>query len=471
MTAPQLMQDRNYAVKNLGKVCILGLGKTGNALAKYLCENLGKRVETLHVYAGEKKEFAMKSADKLLGMGATVSFDDKEINEKYDLCIASPGIPFTSDLIKSAKKCCGELISEVEFAWREAKSSAKWVAVTGTNGKTTTTSMLEHVLLKGGKHALAVGNIGNVAIEAVAADEWKSRYEQTDIYVLEMSSYQLAGCEKFSADIAVLLNITPDHLDWHGDFENYKQAKLNVFNKTDVAVLNMDDKVVKESFDEIVKKELGLIIKNYHADDNIIVEYKGQAHNIMPISELKLIGEHNCVNARAVASVCLALGLNDAQIAEGIRTFGSLEHRLESCGIVAGVRLYNDSKATNVDSVLVAIDAFPKKKAIFMLGGKDKNTDIDQLVAKSIDNLKGVVVYGEAKDRFMNTFQKAIKNKESKDFILEQATNMGGAFKIAMEKAFPGDYVVLSPACSSFDEFDNFEQRGEIFKALVDKCK
>lgn len=171
MAGIQLEKDKNYAPKKLGSVCVLGLGKTGYSVARYLCDQLGKRVDSVHVYAGEKKEFAMKSADKLLSKGATVSFDDKEILEKYDLCIPSPGIAETSVLFQSAKKSSKELISEVEFAWREAKKDCKWVAITGTNGKTTTTAMVEHVLKNAGKHAVAVGNIGNVAIDVVAADE------------------------------------------------------------------------------------------------------------------------------------------------------------------------------------------------------------------------------------------------------------------------------------------------------------
>lgn len=210
------------------------------------------------------------------------------------------------------------------------------------------------------------------------------------------------------------------------------------------------------------------MIKNKRDDENIIVEYKNQIHNIIPISNLKIIGEHNCVNCRAAASACVVLGVEDSQIAEGLSSFTSLEHRLENCGIIAGVRLFNDSKATNVDSVLVAMDSFERGKAIFLLGGRDKNTNLDDLVTKAKDKLKGVVCYGEAKERFVEAFKSKIKDK---NFIVETADNMGGAFKLAMENAFPGDFVVLSPACASFDEFQSFEERGRVFKSLVEKCK
>ena len=464
----QLLKDKNYAPKNLGDVCVLGLGKTGNVVASYMCELLGKRVKSVHVYAGEKKEFAMRAADRLLKCGATVSFDDKELKHKFDLCVTSPGISENDPLIKTAKKNCNEVISEVEFAWRESDAQDTWVAVSGTNGKTTTTSLITHILQSSGKHAESIGNIGNVALDCVASNLRKSKYEHTDIYVCEVSSYHLALCDKFAPDISVLLNITPDHLDWHGSFENYTKAKLDIFKNAKIGVINTDDKVISENINKIEKFDLEELIKNTHDDENIIVEYKNQTHNIIPISNLKIIGEHNCVNSRAAASACVVLGLEDSQIAEGLASFTSLEHRLENCGIVAGVRLFNDSKATNVDSVLVAMDSFERGKAIFLLGGRDKNTNLDELISKAKDKLKGVVCYGEAKERFVKEFKSKIKDE---NFLIETAENMGGAFKIAMEKAFPGDFVVLSPACASFDEFESFEERGKVFKSLVEKCK
>lgn len=296
----------------------------------------------------------------------------------------------------------------------------------------------------------------------------KSKYEHTDIYVCEISSYQLALCDKFAPEISVLLNITPDHIDWHGGFEKYTKAKLDIFKKANVGIANVDDNTVAENLNKIKKYDLQDLIEITHDSKNIIVNYKNQTHEILPIDNLKIIGEHNCDNARAAASVCVVLGLEDEQIAEGLSSFNSLEHRLESCGIVAGIRLFNDSKATNVDSVLVAMDSFEARKAIFLLGGRDKNTDLTELVNKAKDQLKGVVCYGEAKERFASAFKEGITDS---NFIIETAENMGSAFKLAMEKAFPGDFVVLSPACSSFDEFNNFEERGQAFKKLVDKCK
>lgn len=464
----ELLADKNYAPKHLGKVCVVGLGKTGAIAAEYFCDALGSRVESVHVYAGQKNEFAMKTADKLIKRGATVSFDDETITNVYDLCVMSPGISILSDLYKTANKCCGEVISELEFAWRESNTSTKWVAITGTNGKTTTTSLAKKIIEGSGKHVASVGNIGNVALDAVASDFRKSIFNRTDIYVAEVSSYQLALTKKFAPKIAVLLNITPDHIGWHGSFKAYEDAKMQIFDNAKIGIVNIDDPVSNRLLPTI-KTKVDELIENTFNDEDIVVDYKNETHNIIPINEMKIIGEHNCVNARAAASICVALGLSDRQIASGLKDFTSLEHRLEACGIIAGVRIYNDSKATNVDAVEVAMNSFEKGKAIFMLGGRDKNTELDTLIEKSNRKLKGVICYGEAADRFFEEFNNYQNKRE--DFILKKAKNMKSAFYMAMESAYPGDFVVLSPACSSFDEFSNFEERGKVFKDVVNSIK
>lgn len=312
-----------------------------------------------------------------------------------------------------------------------------------------------------------MGNIGKVALDAVAENDRKSIYEHTEFFVAELSSYQLTLCKKFKPQVSVLLNITPDHLDWHGGFDGYKRAKFKVFNNAHTAVINQEDKTVSSNIDTIKEQVSELISVNTH-QDLIIVNYKNKDFEIVNNEDLKLIGEHNYSNARCAAAVCLALGLTPDQISSGLVSFPPLEHRLELCGYVAGMYLYNDSKATNVDSVMVAMDAFPKEKAIFLMGGKDKHTDLAKLVEKAYKNLKGVILFGQAQGRFYEEFMKLEKPE---NFVIEKSDNMKTSFKLALEISSPGDYIVLSPACSSFDEFDNFEHRGNTFKKLVDMCK
>ena len=216
--APVLLADRKQAPVDLGRVLILGLGKSGKAVTSYCLNLLGTRVQALAIAAGTYSREADAWAAEARRQGATVLFDHEVIEGAYDLCIASPGISQFSDFYRSAEAACAEVISEVEFAWRESAKASRWVAVTGTNGKTTTTALTAHLLKEAGFAAAAVGNIGETCIDAVAAGA-------TDIYVAETSSYQLASTKDFAPDVAIMLNITPDHLAWHRSHENYAEAK------------------------------------------------------------------------------------------------------------------------------------------------------------------------------------------------------------------------------------------------------
>ena len=217
----EMIAGKKHAPKFLGRVLILGPGKSGTAAAEYCLDVLGSRVEVLAVAAGAPGEAALAWAEGARERGAVVLFDHETIEGAYDLCIASPGISENSPFYRSAAAASAEVISEVEFAWRESDASSKWVAITGTNGKTTTTALTCHLLREAGANAAAVGNIGETCIDAVAAGN-------TDVYVAETSSYQLASTRLFAPDVAVVLNITPDHLSWHGSLEAYAAAKWKV---------------------------------------------------------------------------------------------------------------------------------------------------------------------------------------------------------------------------------------------------
>lgn len=477
----EFLPDRKHAPRTLGRVLILGLGKSGKAAANYCLNLLGQRVESLAIAAGAFTEEADAWADGAHSRGAQVLFDHEVIEGAYDLCIASPGISQFSPFYQSAQAACAEVISEVEFAWRESAATAKWVAVTGTNGKTTTTALTAHLLKEAGFAAAAVGNIGETCIDAVAAGA-------TEVYVAETSSYQLASTVNFAPEVALLLNITPDHLAWHQTHQNYAAAKWKAFANLGaaggLAVLNATDPAVRARIREARAaggfpfayvpvgsgQGLGSDMRTVCGSTNaafrapsgrLTVALNGEESTLTFIDDLQIKGEHNQLNALAAATAALTLGATASAVAEGLLSFAPLEHRIEPAGTVAGVACYNDSKATNVDAVLVALTAFLPKKPLVLLGGRDKGTDLAPLVAACEQNAQAVVCFGEAADRFYAAFEGSAVP------TVRRAATMENALDTALSLARPGDVVVLSPACASFDEFSCFEERGQVFKRLV----
>lgn len=484
MAETAFLEGRKHAPVCLGRVLVLGLGKSGRACADYLAKLLGTRVESLFVAGGKSSESAEAWAVSARERGAQVVFDCESFDERFDLCIASPGISQFSDFYRNAQQASCEIISEVEFAWRESASDSRWVAVTGTNGKTTTTAMAEHLLLTAGLKAAAVGNIGDTCIEAVAAGK-------TEVYVAEVSSYQLASTALFAPEAAVVLNITPDHLSWHRSHEAYAAAKWRVlanlaFVPGAVAVLCATDDEVRAKIREIkaldaqergfsyvpvgtkdgvsfdMRRACGSENAAFLDDGVLAVAMGGCEHALVSADALQVKGGHNVENALAAAAAALALGVSDEAVRRGLASFAPLEHRIEPCGEVAGVACYNDSKATNVDAVLKALVAFGEVKPVILLGGRDKGTELEPLLEACNASAKAVVLFGESRPRFEKAFAHA-----ACPVVL--AEGLESALDAALGCAHPGDVVLLSPACASFDEFSCFEERGEVFKALVAK--
>lgn len=476
------LANRKHALAQLGRVLILGLGKSGKATADYCINLLGSRVEAVAVAAGKATDEARAWAEGARLRGATVLFDHETIEDTYDVCIASPGISQFSDFYRSAQKASGELISEVEFAWRESDASSKWVAITGTNGKTTTTALTSHLLSMAGYNAEAVGNIGDPCITAVANG-------MSDVYVAEVSSYQLASTRDFAPDVAVVLNITPDHLVWHTSHELYAQAKWKVtahlaeaggtcvFGATNDEVRaylrNLRARGGPDfsyiplgsaaGIDGDMRKACGSANAAFRSEGGrLVVALGGVEYPLVYVDDLQIKGAHNQENALAAASAALLLGVPASAVTEGLLSFSPLEHRIEPAGEVCGVACYNDSKATNVDATLVALEAFLPKHPIVLLGGRDKGTDLKPLVAACTQFAQAVVCFGEARERFVEAFQ-------GSGVTVAQAANLESALDKALSLANPGDVVVLSPACASFDEFSCFEERGDVFKTLVAK--
>lgn len=471
----------------LGNVLVLGLGTSGTAAARYLAGLVGDRVSSLTVLAGKRTEAAERAARELEeSCGARVLFDTEEVTGSYDLCVVSPGISEFSEFYGNARRASGEVVSEVEFAWRESPAESRWVAITGTNGKTTTTALAAHVLASAGLNAVACGNIGDACINEVAAGN-------ADVFVAEVSSYQLASTSRFCPDVAVLLNITPDHVKWHKSLENYAAAKYKVLANLSqapdgVAVLDAVNDVVRtdqvkrlralsreeRGFDYVplgcaaglsssMRDACGSENAAFLDDGWLRVDFRGVEHRVMPASDLQIKGEHNASNALAAASVAFAFGLSVEAVRAGLESFAPLEHRIEPCGSVAGVACYNDSKATNVDATLKALTAFGEVRPIVLLGGDDKGTDLAELVSAACRHCKAVVCFGAARDRFLEAFA----GSEERGLSVLQADHLEDALDTALSAAVAGDVVALSPACASFDEFSCYQERGRAFKRMV----
>ena len=475
------LEGTKAAPTTWGDVLVLGLGKSGRAAAEYFLGLLGSRVKSLTIAGGDQNDAALEFAEGARSRGARVTFDTYTFDERYDVCVASPGISQFSRFYENAQAVSGEVISEVELAWRESPADSRWVAVTGTNGKTTTTTLITHILECAGERVAAVGNIGNTCIQAVAKGA-------AHTYVVETSSFQLASMGLFAPDVAVLLNITPDHLYWHMTFDAYVEAKKRIYARlADTrgtlvidGVCDVTRACIKEfkddperGFDYValgsaaglhasMKDSCGADNAAFLDGDILRVDFGERRIDLVRTGELHIKGEHNASNALAAAAAALACGVAPDAVREGLRTFEPLEHRLEPCGSIGGVSFVNDSKATNVDATLKALSAFRPGTAVFLLGGHDKGTDLSELVAEASAVCKAVVCFGAAGPRFYEAFEDA-----SSPVRRELVEHMEDALDAAIAIAEPGDEVVLSPACSSFDEFESFEHRGKVFKLLV----
>ena len=478
------LAGKKQAPKDLGSVLVLGLGKSGRAAASYCADLLGTRVRSLAIAAGRRSDDAESFAQRMRQAGAVVEFDHEQIEGSYDLCIVSPGISQNADFYASAKAASKEIVSEVEFAWRESAAGSVWVAVTGTNGKTTTTSLIAHLLKVAGRNAAAVGNIGDCCIDAVASGA-------VDTYVAEVSSYQLASTVDFAPQVALILNITPDHLSWHGSFEAYRQAKCKVLQNLGkvpgaMAVLDATDQEARAlvrqlkaagrdergfgyvpvgtaaGLDQSMIDRCGSSNAAFLDEGTLRVDLGKTRFDLCSFDQMSLKGTHNASNALCAAAAALCLGVDEALVTQGLLSFQPLEHRIEPCGSVAGIRCFNDSKATNVDATLKALSAFEPGKLVLLLGGCDKGTDLTPLVEEASKVARAVVCFGDAGPRFAQAFQ------SGQDAIpVISAGKLAQALKAALEVAVPGDAVALSPACASFDEFNSFEHRGQEFKSYV----
>lgn len=448
---------------------VLGMGGTGLSIARWACAHLGERVRSVTVYGGASSGETDASRE-LAAAGAKFVFATEEVEGSYDVCVSSPGISEFSPFFASAAAHAGEIMGEPEFAWR--LSPERWIAVTGTNGKTTTTSLVNHLLNGAGMACVPVGNIGTppiAAVDARAEGSW---------FAAELSSYQLATTRELHPRVAVLLNITEDHLAWHRTHEAYAAAKRRIFANLgtgDLAVISMDDPEAAASAPEaggsgaavleLALEDTGAEHAAFVRDGMLTVRLAGTEHALVPVGELGIAGDHNVTNALAASAAALWVGADPARVAAGLRSFAPLEHRIEPVATVDGVRYVNDSKATNTDAVEKALTAFTKDDVVLLLGGSDKGTPLEAFARRvAASTVKAVVCFGDAQERFSDAFRPAANTGE---LVLAQAADLADAVRVARTFAVSGDVVLLSPACASFDEFSGFEERGRRFKELV----
>lgn len=441
------------------KVLVVGLGKSGLAAALFL-RHRGAQVTVSDVRSAEA---LAKDIPALLEEGINVETGGHGLLtfRRQDLIVVSPGVPLTTPELAQVRSFGLPVIGELELASRFLKG--KMLAVTGSNGKTTTTALLGEILAQGGLPALVGGNIG-VPVVALIEDSTDETWS-----VLEVSSFQLESTAEFHPSIAVILNITPDHLDRHGTFENYALAKERIFaaqDANDSVVLNADNARAAEAAKRSAAKVFWFSIEHPVArgawlEDGFVVYRPAEdAHveRVMPLSGIPLKGGHNVENVLAAVVAARLAGVPVEAIRVAIEKFQAVEHRLEFVATVNGVDYYNDSKATNVDATAKAVAAFASGIHL-ILGGKDKGSDYTQLSPLLRARVRQVYTIGSAAGKIESHLRGVV--------AIQSCETLDNAVSAAASAARPGDVVLLAPACSSFDQFDNYEHRGRVFKELV----
>jgi len=441
------------------RVLVVGLGRSGVSSAIFLQEH-GAKV----IVSDSKAEAQLQSeVPALLDRG--ISIETGRHGERtfrdQDLIVVSPGVPSDQPQLQHARTLGIQVIGEVELAFRFLQG--KVLAITGSNGKTTTTTLVGEILTKSGKKTLVGGNIGTPVISLAGQSTPET------MVVLEVSSFQLESIEQFCPWIGAILNITPDHLDRHHTFQAYVDAKARLFENqgaSDIAVLNADDPtcVALQKENKIKGRLLWFSRKDrvengaFLSGGQIIFRQNGQEQPVLSRSDIQLKGEHNLENVLAAVAMTMVAGCTPQQVRQAVKEFRAVEHRLELVATINGVTFYNDSKATNVDATVKALESFPANIHI-ILGGKDKGSDYTVLNPLLRERVKRVYLIGAATDKIASQVQNAT--------AIVRSGTLERAVRQAFEAARPGDVVLLAPACASFDQFENYEHRGRVFKELV----
>ena len=439
-----------------GKALVLGCSLSGLAAADLLQKDGYVVFVTEYGKLNSKYEAEVK---RLKDLGVKFEFEGhtREFISGADFAVTSPSIPNDALVFKLVSEEGCEVISELDLAYRYAENKNSFIGITGTNGKTTVTSAVEHILSQEYK-APACGNIGLPPCAIIA--------DNPDWFVTEVSSFQLEKSAEFKAHIACWTNFTPDHVTWHGSLENYYNAKAKMFknqSEADYAILNGQDENLMKLISECKSK---VFVFDKEMDDNccymdgsiIVAKIDGVLEKIIDVSECQLSGHHNYQNLMCVILISRLAGASVDLIKNGVKTFKAPEHRMEKFAQIDGITFYNDSKATNPESAIAAIDAFDTN-TVLIAGGRDKLTSLDDFCRSVKSHIKSTILIGEAAERFKKELLSFGYNNIYEEDSLESAVDK--AIELKPES------VLLSPACASFDMFSGYEERGKVFKEYV----
>ena len=438
------------------KILVIGLARSGLAAIKVL-NLLGAKITLTE----SRKKEDIKDAGFLESIGVEiVEQTDAVFEKKYDLCVKNPGVPFNSPQIKTLEKNGVPVITEIELAYVVSKPQ-HYVAITGTNGKTTTTTLVYNILEKAfGEKAHLCGNIGTPLCDIVIDNNLLN--EENHYIALEISNFQLVNIDRFRPEVAVIINLTPDHIDFMGGLDAYYKSKTEVYRNMrddDVFILNDDDEEIKKytSLYPVKCKVQRISLERTDTDSFIkdgFMYINGE--KVLPVDAIKLVGKHNLQNVIIAVSAAKTLGISNEIITEAVSEFTGVEHRIEFVREINGIRYYNDSKGTNTDATITALKSFDKG-VILLVGGFEKGLSADEM-KKHLGCVKKVVGYGACGKRLVTELV-----GESGTVV----TTLDEAVKEANKVAESGDTVLLSPSTSSFDQYSCFEERGEHFKKIV----
>jgi UDP-N-acetylmuramoylalanine--D-glutamate ligase len=439
------------------KISVIGAVRSGVGAAR-----LAKTLGAIPFVSDSGSEEKLKSSIEILKR-EKIDFEIGNHSDRLydcDLMIVSPGVPSDAEVIVNAKKKNLNIISEIEFASNYCKGNI--IAITGTNGKTTTTSLSGFLFNECGAKSYTAGNIG-YAFSDLVLD-----VKENEFVALEVSSFQLDLIKDFKPKVAMILNITPDHLNrYENNLDKYAASKLRIFKNQaadDYLILNKDNDLLNKYFKKAESNTYyfstsSKILNGCYLEDNEVIFVKdGVEHFSCTTSDIFIRGEHNIQNAMAVIIAAKIFGLKNDKIKEALRNYKGVEHRLELVREINGVKFINDSKATNIDSVIVALKSFDEP-IFLILGGQDKGNDYSLIESLVVEKVKKIYAIGSSANKVFNYFHQLVKTELKKDF--------NEVINAAISEAREGEIILLSPACASFDMFDNYEHRGKVFKEIV----